>query len=135
MTALAEALLAAQRQAIGALSKAYVNATGDEPNREALCESLDEIGCTDTVDQAHLLAALDLLRLYGVPAPKATQAEPKPDPETEPATERQMAFLASLADEKGTLAPDGPLTKAQASQAITELQNGPYDPDKWRAPF
>ena len=130
MTALAEALLAAQRQAVAALGRAYVAGALDA---ESLASQLAAVGATDVLDQAALLASLDVLREYGqTPAPAPP---PQPDPETEPATERQIAFLASLADSKGTLAPDGPLTKAQASQAITELKSGSYDPDKWRAPF
>ena len=48
MTALAEALLAAQRQAIGALSKHYVAGMLDVGE---LCEHLDAMGCKDDVDQ------------------------------------------------------------------------------------
>lgn len=128
MSALAEALLAAQRQAVGALSKAYVAGSLEAVE---LCTSLSLIGCTDTVDQSLLVDALDVLRKYGTAPP----TNGKPDPASEPASQRQLDFLAKLANEKGKIAPDGPLTKARASEAISALQNGTYNADEWTAPF
>lgn len=52
-------------------------------------------------------------------------------PGGEPATDKQLAYIASLADEKGQVAPDVPLTKVQASEIIGQLQGGTYEPDKW----
>lgn len=80
MTALAEALLAAQRQAIGALSKAYVAGAFDE--REDFLQALSSIGATDRVDQEQLHRCLDVLQTYGAPAPAATLP---PREETKPA--------------------------------------------------
>lgn len=130
MTALAEALLAAQRSAIGAASKAFV---AGHLNEAELLELLDEIGCRDAADQGYLLASLHVLERFGAPAPKATQAEPKP--ENEPATDGQWKYLRDLADRAQTTAPDGPLTKAQASTVIEQLKAGTYNPDEWTVPF
>jgi hypothetical protein len=56
-------------------------------------------------------------------------------PFSDVASDKQMAYIASLSDSKGVVAPDGPLTKVQASEVIDSLQNGSYDPDKWTVPF
>ena len=128
MTALAEALLAAQRQAVAALSRAYVAGHLDA---ESLASQLAAVGATDVLDQAALLASLDVLREYG----QAPAAAERREPETQPASDAQLRLIAKLADERGTLAPDGPLTKAQAHEVIDAIKNGSYDPDKWRAPF
>ena len=133
MTALAEALLAAQRQAVAAMEKHYV--AGDYESDDAFRAALDLIGCTDKLEQEWLLASLKTMTTWGVQANPKLLGNGKPDAASEPASEKQLAFLASLADEKGTLAPDRPLSKAEASQAIDELRAGSYDPDKWRAPF
>jgi hypothetical protein len=66
VTALSEALVAAQRQAIAALEKAYV---GGQLDDDGLAKALDAIGCADTVDGLHLLAALDVLKAWGTPPP------------------------------------------------------------------
>jgi hypothetical protein len=55
--------------------------------------------------------------------------------EPEKASEKQTAYIASLCREKGLQEPDGPLTKEQASQVISELQSGTYDPTAWAVPF
>lgn len=62
VSALAEALLAAQRQAIGAASKAFVAGTLNESD---LLELLDNIGARDTVEQGQLLASLHVLQRLG----------------------------------------------------------------------
>lgn len=67
MTALAEALLAAQRQAIGAATKACVAGSLNETD---LFELLDDIGARDTVEQAQLLASLHALQRFGASAPQ-----------------------------------------------------------------
>jgi hypothetical protein len=51
------------------------------------------------------------------------------------ASQRQLDFLAKLANEKGVIAPDGPLTKARAHDAIDALKAGTYNADEWTAPF
>src|SRR4051794_16684150 len=121
MSALAEALLAAQRQAVASLSKAFV---AERITQEELLTDLDAIGLRDAVDQGLLLEALRVVAHYGGEAPKANGT--RPDPTTEPASQKQLDYLAKLADEKHTTAPDGPLTKARASEAISALQAGTY---------
>ncbi len=128
MSALSESLVAAQRQAIAALSKAYVN--GDTAG---FFEKLNEMGCTDTVEQVHLMAALDTLRDFGAQAPQAEHA--KPGTSRDMATDKQLKYAAKLADEQGTVLPDYPLTKDAASTIINHLQAGRYNPDEWTVPF
>ena len=131
MTPLSEALLASQRQAIGALSKAFLAGRIDA---EHLLEELDAIGCRDVVEQGTLLAALMVMHRYGTAAAAPTTGEARPA-ENEPATERQTKYMQKLADERGTVAPDYALTKKQASTVIEELQAGTYNPDSWTVPF
>jgi hypothetical protein len=134
VSALAEALLAAQRQAIGALSKAYVAGAFEDDGDAGLIANLDRIGCTDAVDQAQLVHSLDVLRTYGAPAPRATH-EPQRLSESDLETEAQRKLIAKLADDRGTTAPDYKLTKANASKVIEELKAGTYNPDSWSVPF
>ena len=70
MTPLSDALTAAQRSALAALEKAYV-AGRIEP--DALTAALEAVGISDPVDTAFLLAALDVLREWGVEAPTMTE--------------------------------------------------------------
>jgi hypothetical protein len=132
VSALAEALLVAQRQAIGALSKAYIAGAFEDDGEAGLIANLDRLGATDAVDQSYLRECLDTLRTWGAPSP---QANGKPDPANEPASDRQTAYIKSLADDRNLIAPDGPLTKEQASKVIEQLKAGTYNPDEWVAPF
>jgi hypothetical protein len=129
MTALSEALVAAQRQAIAALSKDYVNS--DEPDAVELFERLDAIGCTDKVEQRQLALALEALRAFGAQAPEPT----KPDTSQAPATDKQIKFARDLAHERGLEMPDYALTKESAGRLIDQLQAGTYNPDEWTVPF
>ena len=129
MTALAEALLAAQRQAIGAASKAFVAGTLNETD---LFELLDDIGARDTVEQAQLLASLHALQRFGATAPQPTRTEPRGD---DLETEAQRKLIDRLADDRGLAAPGYKLTKANASKVIEELKAGTYNPDSWAVPF
>lgn len=130
MSALAEALLAAQRQAIGSLSKAFVAERIDE---DGLLANLDAIGLRDDVDQGLLVEALTIVKSLGGEAPKpAGTNEPK---QAEPASPNQLSYMRDLADKRGTVAPDGPLTKEQASKVIEQLKAGTYNADEWTAPF
>jgi hypothetical protein len=131
VTALAEALLAAQRQAIGALSKAYIAGAFEDDGEAGLIANLDRIGATDAVDQSFLRECLDTLRVWGAPSP----ANGKPDPATEPASDKQLGYIADLANDRNLIAPDGPLTKEQASKVIEQLKAGTYNADEWAAPF
>ena len=129
MTALAEALLAAQRQAIGALSKAYVSGSIED---DELASQLDRIGCTDLIDRDHLAECLNILRSLGAQAPQPTRPEPRGD---DLETEAQRKLIDKLADERGLAAPGYKLTKASASKVIEELKAGTYSPESWAVPF
>lgn len=129
MSALAEALVAAQRRALQAVEKAYV--AGQLDGEEATAR-LTECGITDPVDLAYLLAALDVLKEWGAPVP----AEPKGNGETDKASDKQLQLIADLCKRKNLLAPDPDLlTKAQASEIIDSIDQGTYDPEKWTVPF
>lgn len=134
MTALAEALLTAQRGALAALGKDYIGRPDAGRPVEEVEEALCAIGCTDKLEQAQLIAAWDVLREHGAQAPR-TNGQAKPPAEDEPASEAQWTLLRKLADERGKIAPDGPLTKAKASQAINALKAGTYNADDYTAPF
>ncbi len=128
MSALSESLVAAQRQAIAALEKAYISGRADA---DILRAALNSFGSTDVVEQDQLLYALDALKAFGAAAPETA----KPDTSHEPATDRQLKFARDLADERGMVLPDYSLTKASASKLIEQLQAGTYNPDEWTVPF
>lgn len=130
MSALAEALVAAQRRAIGALEKAYVAGAFED---DRMREQLDAIGCNDAVDHDHLIHALDVLRTYGGPLPAANGEPATKKPE--PATDAQLSLIARLVKEKNAAAPDLPLTKLAAHEVIDTLKAGTYDASKWTVPF
>lgn len=130
MSALAEALLAAQRSAIGAMGKPYIAGAIDVADVE---DRLRAIGATDQTDSRYLLSAWDTIREFGAQPPPATGQAPPTEPE--PASERQTAFITKLAEDRGVVAPDGPLTKEQASKVIEQLKAGTYNPDEWTVPF
>lgn len=132
MTPLSDALTAAQRRALAAVEKAYV---AGHIEQEAAAEVLEGCGITDPVDRAFLFASLDVLREWGAPVP----AENGSGPKVEPMSDKQRDFIQRLLEEKGIAPDDYPdsagLTKAQAHEIIDSLQNGSYDPEKWRVPF
>jgi hypothetical protein len=138
VSALAEALAAAQRRALAALQKSYVHSplTPEEldAEKERVRAVLDAIGCTDTVEQGQLFAALDVIRATGaaLPSEPTNGGEPKPP---EPASGAQLAFIAKLVKETKATPPDLPVTKAQAHEIIDTLQAGTYDAAKWTVPF
>jgi hypothetical protein len=140
VSALAEALVAAQRRALAALEKSYVHSplTAEELDgeKDRVRAIMDAIGCTDTVEQGQLFAALDVIRATGAQLP----SEPKPanggEPKKpEPASDAQLAFIAKLVKDKQVQPPDTPLTKAEAHEIIDTLQAGTYDAAKWTVPF
>jgi nucleotide-binding universal stress UspA family protein len=128
VTPLSDALTAAQRSALAALEKAYVAGLIERDDAHV---ALETIGIIDHVDRAFLFSALDVLREWGVSAPTMSERVV----EEQPATEKQLDYLRKLAEGKGAPVPDKQLTKASASEAINELQNGTYDPEKWCVPF
>jgi len=133
MSALAEALAAAQARAVAALAKQYVGGAIDADTVRA---DLESVGLTDDVDTARLLAAWDILKSAGASAPSeqrpANGDAPKPD---DKATDAQLALIAKLVAEKKAAPPDLPITKAAAHEIIDSLKKGTYDADKWSVPF
>jgi hypothetical protein len=133
MSALAEALVAAQRRALSAMEKQYAAGRLDADDARAL---MDGIGVTDAVDQDRLIAALDVIRDYGAQLPAETNgATSREAAGTEPATGAQLALVERLVKEKHVTGPDLPITKAQAHEIIDSLKAGSYDPAKWTVPF
>lgn len=131
MSALAEALTAAQRRALGAVEKAYVAGLIDGDGATKL---LDSFGATDDVERGYLFAALEVVKMFGAAPP----AEPKPanDWKSEPMSESQRKRIERDCDAKQLPHPDfAGMTKGQASEVIESLGAGTYDPDKWSIPF
>jgi hypothetical protein len=131
VSALAEALVAAQRRALAAVEKQYAAGKLETDDVRA---KLTAIGLADDVDADRLIAALDLIREYGaaLPAEPANGGAPKGP---EPATDAQLALIARLVSEKNVTGPDHPVTKQEAHAIIDSLKNGSYDPATWRVPF
>jgi hypothetical protein len=130
VTALSDALTATQARAVAALAKQYV---GGVFNAEQVCAELESMGIRDAVDAGYWLNALGIIREAGGEAP--AEQKPREAKPSEPASDKQWSFLRKLADEKGTTAPEGPLTKEQASTIIEQLQAGTYNADEWTVPF
>lgn len=129
MTALADALTAAQSRAVAALGKQYVGGTMDE---DAVRIALDSIGLQDPADTNRWLAALTILRETGAAVPTGNGATAEP----EPASNAQLQLIEKLCREKNIEhRPDLPLTKADAHEIIDTIKAGTYDPSKWRVPF
>jgi len=131
VSALAEALVAAQRRALAAVEKQY--AAGKLESGDVR-EKLTAIGLTDDVDADRLIAALDLIREYGATLP----TEPRGNgarPDDNAATDAQLALIADLVQKHKLEPPDMPLTKADASAIITDMKAGSYDAAKWKVPF
>lgn len=138
MTPLSDALQASQSAALAALARSYVRGPlgASEDATEALAASLLPLGLTDELEAAQWIACLTVLRELGGEPPKANGQRPYSERrETEQATEAQWSLIRRMADDKGVTAPDGPLTRPQASQVIDELRDGSYSPDKWSVPF
>jgi hypothetical protein len=128
VSALTEALVAAQAKALAALEKAYV---AQKLDPTALVAGMDEIGCTDKVDQSALIAALDVLIVYGQTEPTYTEKR-----QTEKPSQAQLDYIAKLVEHHQAQAPNlAGVTRAQASEIIDSLQRGTYDASKWTVPF
>ena len=131
MSALAEALVAAQRRALAAVEKQYAAGKIDADD---VYGQLADMGMTDAVDTSRLIAALDLIREYGATLP----TEPRGNgarPDDNAATDAQLALIADLVQKHKLEPPDMPLTKADASAIITDMKAGSYDAAKWKVPF
>jgi hypothetical protein len=132
VTALSDALAAAQARAVAALAKQYVGgqiASGEVVDRLRGC------GLTDDVDTRAWLASLDVIREAGAQAP--TEARPAPSSNGEPAraSQRQLDYIGKLSNERGVVVETAGLTSARASEIINELKAGTYDPAKDEVPF
>jgi hypothetical protein len=128
VSALSEAVDAAQAKALAALEKAYVRGHIDA---EALVEKMNAIGCRDGLDHAALIEALDVLHFYGQTEPTYTEKR-----QTEKPTAAQVSYIGRLCAERELTAPDlAGVTRAQASEIIDSLQRGTYDEAKWTVPF
>jgi hypothetical protein len=130
VSALAEALVAAQGKAVAALGKAYVSGF---LNREAMDVGLDAMGLTDKVDQERWYAALEILRTHGGEAPIVASEQRKAEPNR--ATDGQKRLIDTMCKERNLQPPDGPLTFEQASNVISQIKAGEYDPGAWSVPF
>ena len=130
MSALAEALLAAQRQAIGALAKAFV---AGKIGGEALSVELDRIGLRDTVDQGLLLESLSVVQTYGGEPPKPTGTTGVKMPEQP--SDAQRNFIAKLCKERDLPEPDVIVSKEQAHEIIDALKAGTYNAGAYSVPF
>lgn len=131
MTALADALAAAQRRALTAIEKGYV---AGALTREQVVEIMEGIGATDGVDRDRLLASLDTIRSLGAQLPSEPTngvQEKKP----EPASQAQLDLIQRLIGEKGAQHPDLPLNKQEAHEIIDTLKAGTYDYAKWHVAF
>jgi hypothetical protein len=127
VSALADALVAAQSRAVAALGKQYV---GGQMDADALRAALDSIGMTDPTDTARWVAALDIITATGAVVPHENGAR-----KDEPATEAQVKLIGSLVESKQVPMPALPLSKAQAHEIIDTLKAGTYDAAKWSVPF
>jgi hypothetical protein len=130
VSALADALVAAQSRAVAALGKQYVGGQMDE---DELRVALDSIGMTDPTDTARWVAALDIITATGAALPTVNGA--KSDTEYASATEAQVKLIGSLVESKQVPMPALPLSKAQAHEIIDTLKAGTYDATKWSVPF
>lgn len=132
MSALSDYLEASRASVVKALGKRYMAGTlGEDQTPEGVLAS---VGLNDPTDTAYQIAAWDFLKESGAEPPE--EAKPARDaPDQQPATDKQLAFIAKLADGKGVVGPELPLSKERASECIEQLQNGSYDPDKWNPPF
>jgi hypothetical protein len=130
MSALTDALEAAQRRAVTSLAKQYVGgAIEDAEVRQAL----EEIGLTDPTDTDRWLSCLDILKATGAELPRENGGKSKTT--DEPASDAQWTLIRRLADDKQLAAPEPPLTKLQAHEVIDSLKANSYDPSKWNPGF
>jgi hypothetical protein len=135
VSALADALVAAQRRALAAVEKQYAAGKLEADDVRA---KLTSIGLTDDVDAARLIAALDLIREYGaaLPAEPTNGGAPKPQ---EKASDAQVRLVQKMLAERQQvpLAEQDirNLTKGRASQLIDAIGAGTYDPNEWDVPI
>lgn len=138
MTALSDALVAAQRRAIAALEKAYLDGRLIRDDFTANCEA---IGAVDVVDRDHLIAALDVLTAWGASLPQASPHGNGISPDAPPAlaSDKQKAFIVKLLNEGNfpVIASQdlNAMSKQRAHEIIEALQANRYDPSVYDVPF
>ena len=133
MSALGQALEASQGKAVAALGKAYIRRE-ETPDDDLFRGLLVKIGLDDDTAITFLLAAWSVLREEKA-QPPGEQAQSPVGLGNDPATEAQWQLIRKLADEKGTTAPAGPITKATAHIVIDKLKAGTYKADDYEVPF
>ncbi len=133
MSALGQALEASQAKAVAALGKAYVRRE-EQPDDDLFRGLLVKIGLDDDTAITFLLAAWSVLREEKA-QPPGEQAPSSVGLGNDPATEAQWNLIRKLADDKGTTAPAGPITKATAHIVIDKLKSGTYKADDYEVPF
>jgi hypothetical protein len=140
VSALAEALVAAQRRALTQLEKEFVRSKqeDDDERAEAFREALAAIGLTDRLEADSLIACLEVLRVTGgaLPAEPTNGGAGKPP---EKASDAQVRLVQKMLAERQQvpLAEQDirNLTKARASQLIDAIGAGTYDPNEWDVPI
>lgn len=136
MSALAEALAAAQRRSLATLEKAYVAGVIEA---EPMIEAMESCGITDAVDRSFLIASLDVLKEWGVAAPTMTERVARENGAPKKVTEGQVSYIIDLL-KKGNHGPLAEqdvraLTFDRASTLIDSLKAGTYNADEWDVPF
>lgn len=122
MSALADALAAAQSRAVAALGKQYV---GGQLDSDVVRIALDGIGLTDPTDTERWLYALDLLRETGATAPAESAT-----PQEKPSSLSQRALIDKMCDERAIVRPQAPpRTFAEASAIIDKIKAGTFQPN------
>lgn len=141
MSALAEALVAAQRRALAQLEKGYVR--GPQEDRDVAMQgfrdALAAIGLADREDVETLIACLEVIRQTGgsVPAEPASSAPQKAEPATQAQRDRIKRDLVPRHGDDAALSisSEPSLTKAQASEIIDSIAKGTFELEKWAVPF
>ena len=123
MSALADALAAAQSRAVAALGKQYV---GGQLDSDAVRIALDSVGLTDPADTERWLNALDILRATGATMPNGDAAQSQ----ERPSSPAQHTLIAKMCDERGIVRPGTmPRLWAEASAVIDKIKAGTFSPD------
>lgn len=124
MSALAEALIAAQSRAVAALGKQYV---GGQVDGDTVRIALDGLGLTDPTDTERWLHALDILRETGAAMPNGDTA----GTQERPSSPAQRGLIDKLCDERGIVKPQAyPRLFAEASAIIDKIKAGNFDPNE-----
>ena len=116
MTALADALTAAQSRAVAALGKQY---RAGFVEQDAAVAWLESFGLDDRVDMGRWFSCLDALRQFGGDAPGDAA------PQEKLSSPAQRGLIEKLCSERGMPTPNGyPRLFAEASAVIDKLKAG-----------